>query len=384
MRPIRTEGARPRRHPVTTLTVTTAVALALMLAVPPAYAEGTEETEAPPEPLTLDDFERHPTEDEIRRATRVHESWLSAWTYELDGTVRSVEVIETEGDEVVVTLASDLLFDVDSDVLSSAAGERVAELVEPLEEGAALSVEGHTDSVASDEYNQDLSERRAAAVADAVRAVRPDLVLEVTGYGESRLKVRESGDDVAEARAQNRRVELRYLEATAGERVATDRTTAAPLVDADYVPGDEPAVVRLVEDADVVAEHVVEVPGEPGARVRVGVEAITVRGPVARLRVHFTPLGPVDGKDSGIYPYAMTGNVRVGPQLLDADGLTSYRQAVRTGQRWETATVWAQTTVDQPLRYETYFARPVTQVDTFDVTLIDEWPRFEGVPVVWD
>lgn len=381
MRTTRTPHRRPRRPGVTAGAVATVTTLVVVLAGVPAHAE---ESEGPPEPLTLDDFERHPSEDEIRRATRIHEPWLSRWTYELGGTVRSVEVVETEGDEVVVTLASDLLFDVDSDVLSAAAGERVAELVQPLEDGAALSVEGHTDSVASDEYNQDLSERRAAAVADAVRTVRPDLVLEVTGYGESRLKVRERGDDVAEARAQNRRVELRYAETTAGEQVATDRTTAAPLVDAEYVPGDEPAVVRLVDDADVVVEHVVEVPGEPGAQIRVGVEEITVRGPVARLRVHFTPLGPVGGDTGGIHPYAMTGQTGLRPQLLDADGLTSYRQAVQTGQRWETETVWAQTSVDQPLRYETYFARPVTQADTLDVTVIDDWPRFEDVPVVWD
>lgn len=60
--------------------------------------------------------------------------------------------------------------------------------------------------------NQDLSERRAQAVADAVADARPDLSLDVQGFGETRLKRPETGDPaaVAEARAENRRVEIRY------------------------------------------------------------------------------------------------------------------------------------------------------------------------------
>jgi len=70
-----------------------------------------------------------------------------------------------------------------------------------------ITVEGHTDNVGSDAYNQDLSARRAAAVKDAL--VRDHAVgaarLTTTGFGESRP--RETNETIA-GRARNRRVEL--------------------------------------------------------------------------------------------------------------------------------------------------------------------------------
>lgn len=68
------------------------------------------------------------------------------------------------------------------------------------------TVEGHTDSVGPDAYNQRLSERRAQAVRDVlvhqygVSADRVDSV----GYGESRPV---ADNATAEGRAINRRVE---------------------------------------------------------------------------------------------------------------------------------------------------------------------------------
>jgi outer membrane protein OmpA-like peptidoglycan-associated protein len=70
-----------------------------------------------------------------------------------------------------------------------------------------LAIEGHTDSVASDAYNLDLSQRRAAAVKTALTtkfAVEAQR-LTTAGFGESRPKDR---NDTLEGRARNRRVEL--------------------------------------------------------------------------------------------------------------------------------------------------------------------------------
>jgi outer membrane protein OmpA-like peptidoglycan-associated protein len=73
-----------------------------------------------------------------------------------------------------------------------------------------LSVEGHTDSIGSDAYNQKLSVRRAQAVAD---------YLEKGGIAASRMTVKGFGksqpvasNDTAEGRAENRRVELKILQ----------------------------------------------------------------------------------------------------------------------------------------------------------------------------
>jgi outer membrane protein OmpA-like peptidoglycan-associated protein len=70
-----------------------------------------------------------------------------------------------------------------------------------------ITIEGHTDNVGTDAYNQDLSTRRAAAVKDAlVRDFKvPAGRLTTAGFGESRP--RETNDTIA-GRARNRRVEL--------------------------------------------------------------------------------------------------------------------------------------------------------------------------------
>jgi outer membrane protein OmpA-like peptidoglycan-associated protein len=71
----------------------------------------------------------------------------------------------------------------------------------------SVSIEGHTDNVGSDAYNDDLSARRAAAVKDAL--VRDHAIaaarLSSAGFGEKRP--RETNDTIA-GRARNRRVEL--------------------------------------------------------------------------------------------------------------------------------------------------------------------------------
>jgi outer membrane protein OmpA-like peptidoglycan-associated protein len=71
----------------------------------------------------------------------------------------------------------------------------------------SLGIEGHTDSVASDTFNLDLSRRRAAAVKDALvkRHAVAAARLTTGGFGESRPK---DTNDTLEGRARNRRVEL--------------------------------------------------------------------------------------------------------------------------------------------------------------------------------
>ncbi|MCU0442158.1 MAG: OmpA family protein [Bacteroidia bacterium] len=69
-----------------------------------------------------------------------------------------------------------------------------------------ISIEGHTDSVNTEEYNIDLSERRAKAVYTYLieHGVEPNR-LTYKGYGESRPV---TSNNTTEGRAQNRRVEF--------------------------------------------------------------------------------------------------------------------------------------------------------------------------------
>lgn len=69
-----------------------------------------------------------------------------------------------------------------------------------------ISVNGHTDDVGSDAYNQKLSERRAQSVRDyLVQAGLPAEILSVEGHGKSLPLVKGTSEA---ARARNRRVEL--------------------------------------------------------------------------------------------------------------------------------------------------------------------------------
>jgi outer membrane protein OmpA-like peptidoglycan-associated protein len=72
-----------------------------------------------------------------------------------------------------------------------------------------VSVEGHTDSVGTEQYNQRLSERRAQSVVDYLaRGGIARSRLDPVGYGESDPV---ASNDTEEGRAQNRRVELKVM-----------------------------------------------------------------------------------------------------------------------------------------------------------------------------
>ncbi len=78
--------------------------------------------------------------------------------------------------------------------------------------GKKATIEGHTDAVGADGYNQKLGERRAAAVRNALvgRGLAPDS-LATQGYGESRpvaANENADGSDNPQGRAKNRRVEV--------------------------------------------------------------------------------------------------------------------------------------------------------------------------------
>ncbi|MCT7496092.1 OmpA family protein [Aliarcobacter cryaerophilus] len=66
-------------------------------------------------------------------------------------------------------------------------------------------IEGHTDSVGSDAYNQKLSERRAASVVKALTELGVEKSrLKAVGYGKTRPI---ASNETAEGRAENRRVQ---------------------------------------------------------------------------------------------------------------------------------------------------------------------------------
>ena len=103
---------------------------------------------------------------------------------------------------------SDVLFRSGSFELLPGARERLAKVsgIVLAYPSLHLAVEGHTDSVGSDEYNQQLSERRAQAVRDYfVQQGIPANAVEARGFGKTDPI---ASNDTPEGRQQNRRVEL--------------------------------------------------------------------------------------------------------------------------------------------------------------------------------
>jgi outer membrane protein OmpA-like peptidoglycan-associated protein len=102
----------------------------------------------------------------------------------------------------------DVLFDFNKYSLKPEARERLAKISGIIEAypGLKLQVEGHTDSIGSDQYNQQLSEKRAGSVRAYLvsNGVRPDSVT-AEGFGKADPV---ADNSTAQGRKLNRRVDM--------------------------------------------------------------------------------------------------------------------------------------------------------------------------------
>jgi len=133
-----------------------------------------------------------------------------------DGVVNSADqcptttagaVVESDGCQVKFTLEG-VNFEYDSAELTADAESKLSGIATKLEQhgDVHVSIEGHTDSVGSEKYNQGLSERRAASVLSylASQGISADR-MSSKGFGESKPV---ASNDTDEGRASNRRVEI--------------------------------------------------------------------------------------------------------------------------------------------------------------------------------
>jgi outer membrane protein OmpA-like peptidoglycan-associated protein len=103
---------------------------------------------------------------------------------------------------------SDVLFDTAKFTLRPEAREKLAKIsgIILAYPDLRLAIEGNTDSVGSDEMNQELSERRAGAVLDYLANQNiPAASMTSHGFGKTQPI---ASNDTPEGRQQNRRVEL--------------------------------------------------------------------------------------------------------------------------------------------------------------------------------
>lgn len=122
--------------------------------------------------------------------------------------IEEVEVERLDEETLRVNFDSDILFAVDSAILSGDAKNSLDEFARVMRDfpQTAILIQGYTDSSGSEEYNMQLSERRAKAVYNhlALREVDGGRMAAI-GYGEGYPV---ADNSTAGGRALNRRVSI--------------------------------------------------------------------------------------------------------------------------------------------------------------------------------
>ena len=130
------------------------------------------------------------------------------------GTFPSIDAAKpVQSCGTVITLEDSVLFDFGSSDLRGEASTTLTNLATVLKDSKApkVQVQGHTDSVSDDAFNQKLSEQRAQAVSSALKSNGVTADLEAVGYGETKPVApneNSDGSDNPAGRRLNRRVEV--------------------------------------------------------------------------------------------------------------------------------------------------------------------------------
>jgi outer membrane protein OmpA-like peptidoglycan-associated protein len=116
--------------------------------------------------------------------------------------------IQRVGEGIAVTFPSGILFPFNSTEILPAGKSNLQQLASSLEKypNSDVLIVGHTDSVGTDAYNLDLSQRRALAASAYLQSLSvPANRLRTAGKGKSEPI---QPNDTEEGRARNRRVEI--------------------------------------------------------------------------------------------------------------------------------------------------------------------------------
>jgi outer membrane protein OmpA-like peptidoglycan-associated protein len=133
---------------------------------------------------------------------------------DLEGAMRDLGAKEV-GNQIAVELPADVLFDFNrANVRPDAvvAMNKLLTIIKAQPSSGPVRIEGHTDAVGGDAYNQKLSEQRAVSIKTWLTTQGiPASRLQPRGFGETKPRApntKPSGSDNPEGRQQNRRVEV--------------------------------------------------------------------------------------------------------------------------------------------------------------------------------
>ncbi|MBI4455029.1 MAG: OmpA family protein [Acidobacteria bacterium] len=165
------------------------------------------------------DKARLATEEAERQREKAEKEKAELRTQLLEQLNRILETRDTP--RGLVVNMSEVLFDSGKYTLRPVAREKLAKIagIVLAYPGLKLEIEGHTDSVGSEGYNQLLSEKRASWVRDYLlqQGVPADSIT-TRGFGETKPMV---SNDTAAGRQHNRRVELVLSGEVIGVKVGT-------------------------------------------------------------------------------------------------------------------------------------------------------------------
>jgi outer membrane protein OmpA-like peptidoglycan-associated protein len=145
--------------------------------------------------------------EKARKAARDAEAEKTSLRAQLLNQLNSILQTQDTARGLIVNM-SDVLFDTGSYTLKPGAREKLAKISGVLlsHPGLSMQIEGHTDSVGSDEFNQQLSERRSGMVRDFLidQGVAASTI-SARGFGKIQPV---ATNETPEGRQRNRRVEL--------------------------------------------------------------------------------------------------------------------------------------------------------------------------------
>lgn len=199
-----------------------AIFACLMLCISQAKAQAEEEIPIPPEAhekaiaaLKALGPDRGTKKINYRMVTIVGiTKGIEAKSTALQATLKDLGAKETET-EITIDLPGDILFDFDQWSIRPDAEETLRKIGDIISayKSPKVVIGGHTDAKGSEEYNRELSEKRAEAVKKWLSEhteVQPEL-MEAIGYGETKPvapNTNPDGTDNPEGRQKNRRVEI--------------------------------------------------------------------------------------------------------------------------------------------------------------------------------
>lgn len=192
--------------------------------MPPAVHDeeivGPPELEGPPRPAADEEVvgPPHPVETAPQTASSEDAGQPSATTRALLQALAQRDVAAQVSLRGVTVTLPDTVFKYGTAELLKPSKTKLREIAAAAREQApavTVSVDGYTDSIGAELFNQGLSERRAKAVAaELIAAGIARETVSWTGFG-SRFPIaantREDGGDDPEGRARNRRVEIVFL-----------------------------------------------------------------------------------------------------------------------------------------------------------------------------